>query len=60
MIKRLPEPVVDGLPEMEVRDGGDTWDWECANCGHEHYEVGAVGVGDIATCNHCGVKFMIV
>ncbi|WP_155321209.1 hypothetical protein [Desulfosarcina ovata] len=57
MIKRYPEPISNGaLPDMDVTDGGETWDWECG-CGHPHRDDDPLGEGDMLICDRCGKKY---
>ena len=51
---------INELPEMAVTDGGDTWDWECKECGGEHKEDGPLGIGDELPCEFCGEKYRCV
>jgi hypothetical protein len=41
------------LPEVDVEDGGDTWDWECTKCHHKNLESDGLGEYDILICDNC-------
>ena len=45
--------MIKRLPEVDVRDGGDTWDWKCTKCGHKNMELDALGKYDILICDNC-------
>ena len=60
MIKRYPDPIQRGVsPDMEVEDGGDTWNWEC-DCGNQHQENDVIGTGDELICEECGKKYRCI
>lgn len=45
------------LAEMDVSDGGETWDWECGKCNFEHQEDDSLAVDDMLICDKCGAKY---